>query len=277
MERKRERKRPASRHPGHPATPRRATEPCRRFSVEHNRTLDLYVYIYVLADRVDTLSKRWEELPHKMAEAAFGPSDEDRKELRAKIDAIEKTGAVSEWRKLLRLISEMVYCRGIDNYLTYVSEILALVFRTRPETLRSDEKVALSTVLAHPTMEELVRALAELKVHQLSYRGMEDLASYLASRLKWSLFVSSQERDRIVKLVERRNLIVHNRGVINDLFRRRYPGESVDRDGRIKVSVEDVRRDFAIIARSAYSLDRRTAIKFTLGTGPIAGRGRKAG
>ena len=37
----------------------------------------------------------------------------------------------------LPLIAEMVWCRGVDNFLIYLSHLLGMIFRTKPEMLRS--------------------------------------------------------------------------------------------------------------------------------------------
>src|SRR5271157_4510607 len=49
------------------------------------------------------------------------------------------------------LICEMAVCRVVDNYLTYVSDLLGLIFSARPETLKSSEEVTLEFVLTHRT------------------------------------------------------------------------------------------------------------------------------
>lgn len=82
----------------------------------------------------------------------------------------------------------MMLTRAVDNHLAYISDLPALVLRTRPETLRSSETIGLDTVLQHDTMDELVSELSEKRVNQLSYEGMRDLSTYLADRLGPILF-----------------------------------------------------------------------------------------
>lgn len=49
--------------------------------------------------------------------------------------------------KYLRLLTEMILCRGVDNYLTYISELLALIYHTCPEAMKSNETVTYETIL----------------------------------------------------------------------------------------------------------------------------------
>lgn len=57
------------------------------------------------------------------------------------------------------LFPEMVHCRAADNYMTFLVELMTLVFRTDPRTLVSDQKVAVSQVLECSNRDELVSSV----------------------------------------------------------------------------------------------------------------------
>jgi len=126
------------------------------------------------------------------------------------------------------MLGHLMLGRAVDNYLSYLSDLLALLFTERPETLRSREKVDLEFVLQWETMAELQDALAERRVENLAYKGMDDLAEYVSRTLNFELFQSPQLRAEVRHTVERRNLIVHKRGVID----RRYVQRVGEADGK---------------------------------------------
>jgi len=66
------------------------------------------------------------------------------------------------------LLQEMVVVRFVDNFLCYLGELLALIFGTRPETLRSSEQERIDFVLQYDSMDELRAALAEKRVERLA-------------------------------------------------------------------------------------------------------------
>jgi hypothetical protein len=107
--------------------------------------------------------------------------------------------------------------------LTYISEFIALIFRTRPETLRSNETERLDFILGYSSMEDLINSLAEKRVEALSYRGMSDLAEYVRERLGLNLFENREREQRAVRMIEVRNIIVHHRGIASRTFLRRVP------------------------------------------------------
>lgn len=244
----------------HPPIPAEMTQPGWGFQREYRRLFAFIVYVAELATSTDEKAK--------IAARALYESEEPNKYL-AILEKIEKRGATRALRELHRtLLLEMMLCRGAENFLTYVSELLALVFRSRPETLRSSETVRLDAVLKHPTMEELVRDLAERRVNQLSYQGMRDLSAYLSERLGFELFPQAEDLERAVRIIESRNLIVHNRGIVNDLFLSRVPSTAGKVGEPLTFDTNQIFDDLEFIALSVYSVDDRAVRKFRLSAVP---------
>jgi hypothetical protein len=99
----------------------------------------------------------------------------------------------------------MEYTRIVDNYLTYVAELLALIFRTRPETMRSEKQVSLRVVLSHDSMDDLIATLAEQQVERLSRAGLRELHDELSKSMGFALFEEPDARDGAARAVEIRN------------------------------------------------------------------------
>lgn len=138
------------------------------------------------------------------------------------------------------LASEMALCRVVDNYLTYVTDLLGLIFAARPETLKSSESVTLEFVLTYPTTPQLIRAIVRKKVDQLSYQGMKDLMDFCSKRLQFPLLKSQEDIAKAVKLIETRNIIVHNRGIVNETFLRRVPDPGFAKGHQVKLEWPDI-------------------------------------
>src|SRR5690349_22958857 len=96
--------------------------------------------------------------------------------------AREGLGTRRRFNRFGQLFWQMIHCKVADNYLTYISELLALVFTTRPEIL-SGKQVSVESVLKARSTEALISALAEREVNELSYQGMKALSKYLEMRL----------------------------------------------------------------------------------------------
>ena len=85
------------------------------------------------------------------------------------MDAIQQGGGAAN---LLRVHNKMLlqleFCRSVDNYLVYLSELFALVFKTVPEMLRSKKTVTHEQILEHLTLDELMAAISDKRVQDLA-------------------------------------------------------------------------------------------------------------
>jgi hypothetical protein len=171
-------------------------------------------------------------------------------------------GASRKLSVFYRLMTEMALCRAVDNYIIYLTELLSLVFRAHPESLRSAEEVRLDFVLRHATRAGLIKSLIDRKVNKLSYQGMRDLAQYLSKTLGFELFQEQDSLERAILLVEMRNAIVHNRGIINETFLRRVPPSLVPHGKQLRFSVNDLGRHVEFLAQSVADIEHRAHDKF---------------
>jgi hypothetical protein len=232
------------------------------FRQENGRLLHFVEYVASLATATDKTAR--------VAARALYEVEEPEK-YREALDKIEKRGAFRAFRDVHRaLLFEMMICRGVDNFLSYITQLLALIFRTRPETLRSSETVRLDAVLKHSTMADLVHELAERRVNQLSYQGMRDLAAYVSDRLGFVMFVDADKLNNAFRIIESRNLIVHNRGIVNELYLSRVGSSPAPLGVPIPMDPNRVLDDLEFLEAAVRDIDARAAAKFGL---PVEAKG----
>lgn len=117
--------------------------------------------------------------------------------------------------------SENMCTRLVDNFLSYVSESLQAALLKRPEMLRSSEMVRLDDVLRFRNYKNLVSFLADRKLNELTYGGLQGIEDFLEERTGLSLAVDNDQRSTLKIAIELRNIYTHNRGVVNELFLKR--------------------------------------------------------
>ena len=176
------------------------------------------------------------------------------------------TPAVRELRAIggQQVLSELLLTRSIDNFLTYLAQLLSLVFRCRPETLRSNQRVTVEFVLSHETTEELVDALAERRVDTLSTQSIDALAKYFQEELGFAVFPTDEDLAATGALVALRNLHVHNRGVVNRRYLRLIPGSPFRLGDRVPVSAEELFEGVDRLGRLVERIDAAAADKWDL-------------
>lgn len=124
---------------------------------------------------------------------------------------------LDELKQNRQLLIETILVRHIENFINYLSAVLFEIFTTRPETLKSSDKVEISKVLEHDSIESLVREIAEMKVDSLSYSSFAKLSEFFQERFHIKL-AEDNDIKLIHEYIEIRNISVHNRCYINKRF-----------------------------------------------------------
>ena len=183
-------------------------------------------------------------------------------------DRLQQTGAQFDSHVFGPAFFEMCLCRAVDACLTYVSNVLRLIFREQPSALKSSGKVEIGFVLQYRSMDDLIAALLERRVYELSYRSLDDLDKFLADSLGIALFRNSEARSRAVRIVDVRNLIVHNRGIVNEMFKRRHPDSSEVLGERRRYYASSSLAELLFLVDWIMDLDVRMIEKFHLPAKP---------
>ncbi len=163
-------------------------------------------------------------------------------------------------------LAEIFLTKTTEFFLKYLADLLSLVFRTKPDTLKSGEHETLEFILGFTDVRELVDAIAEKKVERLSFVGMRELSDFFGDRLGFCLTQDDQEMLRLIGIIETRNLIVHNRRIVNKLFKQRLPHHPADLGSKLEVDYETVLRDCTFLENLAFDIDTRAVLKWGLPT-----------
>lgn len=174
---------------------------------------------------------------------------------------------VEEMDEHTQFLGQMLFCRGIDSFLVYLSDLLTLIFTAEPNILKSNEKVSIEFVVDHLRAGDLISAIVEKKVTELSYQGMEDLYRFFDEKLKLPLCTNPDDFKRVALFNDIRNIITHNRGIVNQIFKQKH------RDHPAQLGAQIVFKDHSEVGELigslvylARHLDARAATKFTLPT-----------
>jgi len=165
-----------------------------------------------------------------------------------------------------QLFLQTMLSRAVDNFLAYISEILYLIFKNKPDMLKSHESVKVETILEFKAIDDLLNSIAEKKVHELSYQGIRDLSKYLQDKFSLTLFEVEADLKKAATVIEFRNLITHNRAIVNNIFLKKTGLSSVDFELGSKLSFEQdiFAENLNFLHSSVKEIDARVARKFQL-------------
>ena len=177
----------------------------------------------------------------------------------------KKSESLSPYRQIF---FEMLLCRIIDNFLIYLSELLYLIYETRSEILtRSKDSVPIQVIFQHSSIDDLRSEVIERRIMELSYRGMKALQTYLAepTQIGFKLFTMKHLLLLAVDVIEVRNLIVHNRGIVNKTFLSKTSTFNDRKVGdRLEISGKQLGLVDQFLIATATDIDDRASKKFKL-------------
>jgi hypothetical protein len=116
--------------------------------------------------------------------------------------------------------SEMALAYILTFQESFVKDYLQEVFTSRSELLRSKKSLSYEDVLEFRSIISLRRRLAKNETDNIGYGSIDDLDIY--SRNKFNISIDKELFwPQLKEASYRRNLIIHNRGIVNDVYRRK--------------------------------------------------------
>lgn len=119
-----------------------------------------------------------------------------------------------------RFVEEMVLAHMIAFQEAFVADYLRALFRVRPQILKTKKKLGLTfeKACSFESLDEFKEYLASEDIDPLFYGGIDRVAEYFHNRLNLNLEESSGW-EKMREASFRRNIVVHNKGEVNDVYR----------------------------------------------------------
>lgn len=167
-------------------------------------------------------------------------------------------------------VNQIMLSRAVESFDLYITTILRDIFLSKPELLKSKETIDIATIIEAGDYQNLIWQLVEQKVHNLSYKPLSELRTFIESRTGLDLFPNMEAFETTIIASEVRNLIAHNNCIINDIFKARIKSISMplqtSSTGRIEIDDTWLRRTSYALDNIVFRFDELAAKKFKLQT-----------
>ncbi len=177
----------------------------------------------------------------------------------AKTDPGPRTRAL---RKSKQELLEMFLCRAVDSFQVYVVDIIREVLTRKPEILSGRrQEISLGQILSFDSIEAFVQDVIESKVTSLSYEGFAELEGWCSDR-GIPLVVPHGSRRDVVELIATRNLIVHNRGVVDARYLNAAGDSQFTVGNKRRIKTDEYHEALDLLNRIVAATDGAVAAKF---------------
>lgn len=169
-------------------------------------------------------------------------------------------------RKNRQLYLELFISRLVDNFQCYVVSIIREVLNVQPRILVSSQPtLSLEYVFQFQSVEELQSDIVEAKINDLSYQGFQKLKQWCAER-NIPILVNNELEAKLIELISVRNIIVHNRGIIDKKYLRSHPDSKFELGSVRKIDVDELFEAEKILLRVVTDTDVAIQGKFKIPT-----------
>ncbi len=176
----------------------------------------------------------------------------------------QQTQFYNRWIGYSQLFLQMIICRLVDNYSSYLSDVIREIIPSKPEILKSGEQVKLDYILQFDTMSDFLTDLTERKVTNLSYSGFLEIEKWCVDKLGLSLVENDDERNNLIELIETRNIFVHNRGKIGDKYIKNVSNTDFILGQERIIDLDYLIRVIPLVLGCGLKFDEKIAAKFSL-------------
>jgi hypothetical protein len=174
--------------------------------------------------------------------------------------------AAADRVELLQLHYENLCIRSVDNFLSFVAEVIQLAMRKRPAMLRSQETLTVEEVMSFSTFPNLVSHLIDRTLNRLAYKSIEEVERFIRERTNVELFSDENERLLLTVAIEMRNIYSHNRGNVSNVTLKRLSrfdhSLALRRGQRLDATIAELFELVDNLAGIARRLDGALAAKF---------------
>jgi hypothetical protein len=116
-----------------------------------------------------------------------------------------------------KILTRILFSSFVDNFETYLSELLYEIFLAKPATLRSSQQVTIEEVLKCSDLQEFVEYWARQKIGKLQKGSVKGFIKENEQISKLNILDDSTV-EKIEKILQIRHLYSHRNGIVDEKF-----------------------------------------------------------
>ena len=146
----------------------------------------------------------------------------------------------------------------------YINDIIRYHLSSFPNVLLKNDandnekkKVNLELIYKHNDIEDLRNNIIEDEIYRIGYKSLRNLIKYMKDVLGLKLVITEEDIEKMCEVIEIRNIIIHNGGVVNNNFILKTKGKSsYNLNEKIILSKELTENCLQSIRRFVFLVDR---------------------
>lgn len=161
-----------------------------------------------------------------------------------------------------KVLTRILFSSFVDNFETYLSDILYEIFLAKPQTLKSQHTVTVEEVLKCSDLQEFVKYYAKQKISSLQ-KGSVKAFIKENKQIKDLGVLNETSQNDIEKILQIRHLYSHRNGIVDEKFLQYYAGQ-FDLNTEHQMPISEVCDKLCYLAEITQQIDVAATAKYHL-------------
>ena len=175
---------------------------------------------------VEKLSKEDKKLGRRRnVTLVFQESDREvkvsRKEFKFMIKVV--SDRLINIEKYPRLINSLLLVYLAALFDAFVSDTVRAIMLYRPEVIRSSKQLTYEDILRFDNFSALLSSMIEREIVDFTYKSFKDQSNFIEDKFGIDIGNSGIKTDEICEILATRNLLIHNKGIVNKIYKDTVP------------------------------------------------------
>lgn len=123
-----------------------------------------------------------------------------------------------------KILTRILFSSFVDNFETYLSDLLYEIFIAIPATLKSNQQVTLEEVLKCSDLQEFIEYCAKQKLDKLQKGSVKGFIKE-NKQIENLKVLDKTKEDEIEKILQIRHLYCHRNGIVDEKFLQHFAGK----------------------------------------------------
>ncbi|SMC40560.1 helix-turn-helix domain-containing protein [Chryseobacterium sp. YR221] len=162
------------------------------------------------------------------------------------------------------ILSRILFSSVVDNFETYLSDILFEIYLAKPQSLKSEQMVKVEDVLNCADIQEFITFWAKEKIGKLQKGSVK---GFIADnkQIKDLNAIDSTTQNEIEKILQIRHLYSHRNGIVDEKFLKYFPS-GYPNGSEHQMSIEEVLNKIEYLSGIVNNIDNAAMVKYSLST-----------
>jgi len=161
-----------------------------------------------------------------------------------------------------KILSRILFSSFVDNFETYLSELLYEIFLANPATLKSSQQVTVEEVLNCSDLQEFVKYWAKQKISKLQKGSVKGFIKDNRQISELGI-IDEQKQNEIEKILQIRHLYSHRNGIVDEKFLQYFAGQHMLNSVH-QMSMSEICDNLCYLAEVANLIDAAASSKYSL-------------